>query len=295
MSFPSNKLSSPIAGCMRWGVWGAELDTWQYRAMIELCLESGITSFDHADIYGNYTTEAEFGAALKETPALRKEIQIITKCGIQLPCANRPLYKIKAYNTSYDHIMFSVHQSLENFNTDYIDVLLIHRPDILLNPYEIARAINELKQAGKILQFGVSNFMPPQTNALKKYTTIEYNQLEISIIQLASFANGCLDNCIKHQITPMAWAPLGGGLFTEEDHPTFRNIVNTASALAKYYNTGINQILIAFLLKHPAGIIPVLGTTKIDRLIQSKEAAQIPLTHEDWYRLYLASNGEELA
>jgi predicted oxidoreductase len=292
---PSNKLSSPIAGCMRWGVWGAGFDTPDYQAMIVLCLEAGITSFDHADIYGDYTTEAEFGKALKDSPYLRQEIQIITKCGIQLPSKPNANHKIKSYNTSASHIIESVNQSLINFGTDYIDVLLIHRPDPLLNPHEIAKAIDELKQSGKILQFGVSNFMPQHTNALKRYTTIEYNQLEISIINLIPFVNGCLDNCIKHQITPMAWAPLGGGIFTDEGHPSFRSIIATASALAKDYNTGINQILISFLLAHPAGIIPVMGTTKIDRLIQAKAASDIQLSREDWYRLYLASNGEELA
>lgn len=292
---PSNKLSSPIAGCMRWGIWGAGFDTNDYRAMIELCLESGISSFDHADIYGNYTTEVEFGAALKEAPSLRQEIQIITKCGVQLPCENRPEFRIKSYNTSHKHIIESVNKSLENFGTDYIDVLLIHRPDPLLNPHEVAEAIATLKQAGKILQFGVSNFMPQQTNALKKYTTIEYNQLEISIIHLLPFVNGCLDNCIKHQITPMAWASLGGGKLNDEGHPSFRSILATSTVLAKKHNTGVNQILIAFLLAHPAGIIPVMGTTKIDRLIQAKDAAGIHLSREDWYSLYLASNGEELA
>ena len=292
---PTNKLSSPIAGCMRWGLWGAGFDTSDYRAMIELCLEVGITSFDHANIYGNYTTEAEFGNALKEAPFLRQEIQIITKCGIQLPCANRPSYRIKSYNTSAAHIIESVNQSLINFGTDYLDVLLLHRPDPLMNPHEIALAVDQLKQAGKILQFGVSNFLPQQTNALKRYVTVEYNQLEISIIHLMPFVDGCLDNCIKHQITPMAWAPLGGGIFSDEGHPSFRNIIAVASTLAKMYNTGINQILIAFLLTHPAGIIPVMGTTKIDRLFQAKTASDIQLTREDWYSLYLASTGEELA
>ncbi len=291
----SNKLSSPIAGCMRWGVWGACFDVADYRAMIELCLESGITSFDHADIYGDYTTEAEFGAALKETPSLRQEIQLITKCGIQLPNINKPEFRIKSYNTSAAHIIASVNKSLENFGTDYIDVLLIHRPDSLLNPYEVAEAIAQLKEAGKILQFGVSNFMPQQTNALRKYTTIEYNQLEISIIQLIPFINGYLDNCLEHQIIPMAWASLGGGILTDEGHPSFRSIISVASGLARKYNTGINQILIAFLLAHPAGIIPIMGSTKIDRLIQAKDATNIHLTREDWYGLYLSSNGEELA
>ena len=291
----SNKLSSPIAGCMRWGVWGACFDMADYRAMIELCLETGITSFDHADIYGDYTTEYEFGAALKETPSLRQEIQLITKCGIQLPNVNKPEFRIKSYNTSAAHITASVNKSLENFGTDYIDVLLIHRPDPLLNPHEVAEAVAQLKKAGKILQFGISNFMPQQTNTLSRYTTIEYNQLEISITQLTPFINGCLDNCIEHNITPLAWASLGGGILTDQGHPNFRNIIAVASALARKYNTGVNQILIAFLLAHPAGIIPIMGSTKIDRLIQAKDAAVIQISREDWYSLYLSSTDEELA
>ncbi len=295
MTPTTNKLSSPIAGCMRWGTWGADFETDDYRAMIEACLESGVSSFDHADIFGDYSTEADFGKALKTIPFIRQQIQLITKCGIQLPCSNRPFYNIKSYNTSAKHIIHSVEQSLRNFGTDYLDVLLLQRADPLMNPYEVATAIDHLKQAGKLLQFGVTNFLPHQINTLTDYITIEYHQMGISIIQLTPLSNGILDNCIKHQITPLAWAPLGGELFNDDGHPSFRRIVSTASTLAKQYNTGVNQILIAFLLAHPAGIIPVMGTTKIDRLVQSKEASTIQLTREDWYQLYLASNGDELA
>ncbi len=288
------KLSSPIAGCMRWGKWGAAFTTYEYRLMIDKCMEYGITSFDHADIYGDYTTEADFGEALKEIAAKRTKMQLITKCGIQMLAANRPHHQIKSYNTGREHILQSVDQSLKNFNTDYIDVLLIHRPDPLLNPLEVAETVRELKKSGKILHFGVSNFLPSQTNILKKHVEIEFNQLEISILNLVPFTNGVLDHCLENNIVVMAWAPLGGGIFNDDAHPQFRAIISVAGILAKKYDTGINQILVAFLLTHPSKIIPVLGTTKVERLLQAKEANNVQLTREDWFKLYTASSGEDV-
>ena len=288
-------IDSPIAGCMRWGVWGAGFSTIQYRKMIEACIASGIHSFDHADIYGDYTTEEEFGDALRKNPSLRQQMKIITKCGIQMMAPNRPQHNIKSYNTSREHIIRSAEQSLRNFGTDYLDVMLIHRPDPLLNPEEVAEAIAHLKQQGKILAFGVSNFLPHQTDVLAAHTRIEYNQLEISIIQLSSFQDGSLENCMKHQIIPMAWAPLGGGLFTDESHPHFRSITATAIELAEKYHTGLNEILLAWLHTHPSGIIPVIGTTRIERLLQAKAATAIRLEREDWFKLMQATKGEEVA
>ncbi len=288
-------LSSPIAGCMRWGKWGANYSTAEYRKMIDACLQHGITSFDHADIYGDYTTEEEFGNALKQAPALRLQMQLISKCGIQMLNENRPHHQIKSYNTSAKHIIQSTERSLKNFGTDYLDILFIHRPDPLLNPTEVAEAITILKEQGKIKQFGVSNFLPHQTEALRKYISIDYNQVEISIIHLTSFIDGTLDNCLQHKIIPMAWSPLGGGMFTDESHPRFRSITATAFELAEKYHTGVNQILIAFLLMHPSGIIPVVGTTKVDRLLQAKEANNIHLSREDWFKLWIASTGEDVA
>ena len=288
-------MSSPIAGCMRWGKWGAEFSTAAYRTMIEACLENGISSFDHADIYGDYTTEAEFGEALKENHSLRQHMKLISKCGIQMMGSNRPYHTIKSYNTSKEHIITSVERLLHNLATDYLDVLLIHRPDPLLDPIEVADAVNQLKQQGKILAFGVSNFLPHQVTMLAKNIDIEYNQVEISIIQLDAFSNGVLENCIHHKITPMAWAPLGGGLFTDDSHPRFRSIVTVATELAEKYTTGLNEILLAWLHTHPSGILTVIGTTKIERLVQAKIAATIRLEREDWFKLLMASTGEDVA
>lgn len=288
------KFSSPIAGSMRWGVWGAQFSTEEYAAIIDACLQNGITSFDHADIYGDYTTEEEFGEVLKGNSSLRMQMQIITKCGIQMIAKARPAHEIKSYNTSRQHIIASAERSLKNFNTDYLDVLLIHRPDPLMHPEEIAAAVTQLKSEGKILHFGVSNFLPYHIDALQKFVKVEYNQTEISILQLQPFTNGILDYCLQHGITPMAWAPLGGGVFTDELHPRYRAIAEAASILAKKFDTGINEVLIAFLLTHPSGIIPVVGTTKIERLIQAKEANNISLSREDWFLLYTASLGEDV-
>ena len=280
---------------MRWGIWGANFSTLEYRRMIEACLENGIQSFDHADIYGDYTTEAGFGEALKENPSLRQQLKLVTKCGIQMITPNRPGHTIKSYNTSRQHILRSVETSLSNFGTDYIDVLMIHRPDPLLNPAEVAEAITQLKQEGKIVEFGVSNFLSHQTDLLASYTDIAYNQVEISIINLKAFSDGTLENCIKHNITPMAWAPLGGGIFSDDTHPRFRAITATATELAEKYNTGLNEILLAWLHTHPSGIISVIGTTKVERLLQAKMAASIRLEREDWFKLLAASNGEDVA
>lgn len=288
-------IKAPVAGCMRWGKWGAGFSTREYLQMIESCLENGITAFDHADIYGDYTTEAEFGAALKEVPSLRAHLRIISKCGIQMLTDNRPAHQVKSYNTSAQHIIGSVEQSLEHFGTDHLDLLLIHRPDPLLHPAEVANAIELLKQQGKILQFGVSNFHPHQVETLMKYTRIEYNQLEISILHLPPFTNGMLDHCMQYQIVPMAWAPLGGGLLNDDSHPRFRSIIGTATLLAEKYETGVNEILLAWLHRHPSGILPVIGTTKIERLIQAKNASGIILEREDWFKLLAASTGEDVA
>ncbi len=290
-----NTVKSPVAGCMRWGKWGANFLTYDYEIIINQCVENGITAFDHADIYGDYTTEADFGEAIKHKHTLRSTIKLITKCGIQMVCDNRPNHQIKSYNTTKQHIIKSVEQSLRNFHTDYLDVFLIHRPSPLLNPKEVAEAISQLKTEGKVLQFGVSNFLPHQVDALKNEVEISYNQIELSIVHLKPFLDGTLDNCLQNKIRPMAWSPLGGGVLSEDEHPRFRSIFSTAQELAEKYQTGINQILIAFLLKHPTNILPVVGTTKIERLLQVKEASNIILENEDWFKLYAASTGEDVA
>lgn len=289
-----SNLSSPIAGCMRWGNWGSNFSTAAYEHLILACIDNDITSFDHADIYGDYLTEEEFGRVLLNQPSLRSKMQLITKAGIQLVSPNRPNHIIKSYNTSAQHLIKSVEQSLKNFRTDYIDVFLIHRPNPLLNPNEVAYAITKLKEQGKILSFGVSNFMPHHINQLIQFVQIDYNQIEFSIINQKQLYNGSLDNCLQHNIIPMGWAPLGGGVLRDETHPRFRSIEKVTKQLAEDYNCTANEILLAFIFKHPSNIIPIVGTTKIERLLKAKKAKGIQLTDEQWFMLLEAARGEEV-
>jgi len=290
-----NKLQhKPIVGCMRWGVWGEHFTTQQYEQIINQCLEIGLNVFDHADIYGHYTTEADFGKALKGNNHLRSQIKIITKCGINMLTPNRPHHAIKSYDTSAAHIIKSVEQSLQNFHTDYIDTLLIHRPDILMNVEEIATTITALKNSGKIKTFGVSNFTTGQVALLNKYIPIEHHQVEISVTNLTAFDNGVLDQCQLEKIEAQSWSPMGNGLFTDLSEQHTR-ILAEANSLSKVYECSVNQILLAFLYAHPSQIAPVIGTTKFDRIVEAKKAMEIELKREDFYKLWSASTGNEVA
>jgi predicted oxidoreductase len=284
----------PIVGCMRWGVWGEKFTTLQYEQIINQCLEIGLDIFDHADIYGHYTTEADFGNALKGNSNLRSKIKIITKCGINMLTPNRPNHTIKSYDTSAAHIIKSVEQSLLNFHTDYIDTLLIHRPDILINVEEVAATIIALKKAGKIKSFGVSNFTINQVALLNKYIPVEHHQVEISVTNLTAFENGILDQCQLENIEAQSWSPLGNGLFTTNNEQHTR-ILAEATSLSKTYACSINQILLGFLYAHPSQIVPVIGTTKFERILEAKNAMEIELKREDFYKLWSASTGKEVA
>jgi len=284
----------PIVGCMRWGVWGEHFTTTQYEHIINQCLAIGLNVFDHADIYGHYTTEADFGNALKGNNQLRSQIKIITKCGINMLTPNRPQHAIKSYDTSGAHIIKSVEQSLQNFHTDYIDTILIHRPDILMDVEEIATTITELKTSGKIKSFGVSNFTTGQVALLNKYIPIEHHQVEISVTNLNAFENGVLDQCQLENIEAQSWSPMGNGIFTDgsEQH---KRILSEAESLSNKYDCSVNQVLLAFLYAHPSQIVPVIGTTKFERILEAKKAMEIKLTREDFYKLWTASTGKEVA
>ncbi len=284
----------PIVGCMRWGVWGENFTTSQYEQKINQCLEIGLDIFDHADIYGHYTTEADFGKALKGNTSLRSQIKIITKCGINMLTPNRPQHAIKSYDTSAAHIIKSVEQSLQNFHTDYIDTLLIHRPDILIDVEEVGATITELKKAGKIKSFGVSNFTTSQVALLQKYIPVEHHQVEISVTNLNAFENGILDQCQLEKIEAQSWSPMGNGIFTENTDQHSR-ILAQADSLSKEYECSINQILLAFIYAHPSQIVPVIGTTKFERISEAKKAMEIELKREDFYKLWTASTGQEVA
>jgi predicted oxidoreductase len=289
------QLSPVIAGCMKWGQWGVNYSTAQYQKLIEDCIANNITSFDHADIYGDYTVEEEFGNALKQKPHLRQQMQLITKCGIRRFTPNRPEHKIHSYDTSKKHIIASAERSLKNLHTDFIDLLLVHRPDPLMDPAEIAAAFDQLKSDGKTLHFGVSNFTPSQMEMMAKAWQVEFNQLEVSVIHLDPFHDGTLDKCIEHNIWPMSWGPLGSGkLHADEPDERSKRILAVAKLLAEKYNATVDQILLAFIFRHPSKIIPVIGSTKIERLRSAYDAAGITIEREEWFMLWRASKGHEI-
>ncbi len=282
-----------IAGTMRLGKWGAHFNTTQYQSFIEQCLELGISTFDHADIYGDYTTEEEFGNALQHLSSQRKDIQIITKCGIQRVCKQRASHRIKSYDSTKEHIIASVEQSLKALKTDYIDVLLLHRPDYLMDPHEVGEAIQILNEQDKIIDFGVSNFNVHQFDLLNPKVALCTNQIEVSINQLDAFDNGTLDQCHKYRLPVMAWSPLGGGgIFSENPSAQNERILKTARPMMEKYNCSLDQLLLAWLMKHPTYIIPVVGTRKIERLKSAMAATKINISHEDWYDLFQASSGQ---
>ncbi len=290
------QFSPLIIGTMRLGKWGAQMTTEQLAAFVEGCLELGITSFDHADIYGDYTTETDFGKVLEAHPDWRSKMQIITKCGICRVCENRPDHRIKSYDSSPEHIEASVNNSLEQLATNYIDCLLIHRPDFLMNPIEIEKAVQKLLEQGKIRSFGVSNFTTHQFDNLHKSVPLHTNQIEVSLLCRTAFEDGTLDQCMEYGLRPMAWSPMGGGkLFAEDIDAQIQRIRKAAAPMLVKYECELDQLLLAWLLRHPARILPVLGTSKLERVQSAVQALEIQLDRVDWYDLWQAATGETIA
>jgi predicted oxidoreductase len=284
-----------LVGTMRLGKWGENFNSKQWINFVEKSLELGLRDFDHADIYGDYTTEADFGNVLKEKPHWRDEMQITTKCGIKMPAENRPKHKIKSYDSGEKHILQSVENSLRNLHTDYIDVLLLHRPDFLMNPNEIAETFEKLKDDGKVKYFGVSNFTPSQFEMINAVFPLVTHQLEASLGHLNPFKDGTLDQLLMKNIRPTAWSPLGGGHFMHKGNSkTEQELNNTLKKLGEKYELNNAQLMLLFLKKHPSGIIPVLGTSKTERLEEALKVEAKSMEKEDWYALYSAAKGEEL-
>lgn len=274
--------SKLIAGTMLWGSWGKEMTKAKRIELIETAYDVGISSFDHADIYGDYTTENDFGNAFSESGLSREDVQFISKCGIAMVCENKP-YKTKHYNYSSSYIIDAVHNSLRNLKTEYLDLLLLHRPSPLLYPEEVAEAINFLLDSGKILSFGVSNFTSSQIDLLANYIPIHVNQIEISLTHNEPMFDGQLDYCQRKHILPMSWSPLGILKKPQSQWPS--KLQYAIFKLTKKYDCGFASIALAWLLKHPAKIHPILGTTNPNRLIEAQQALQIQLNEEDWFFL----------
>ena len=265
--------------------------------LIEEAYDLGITTVDHADIYGNFCCEEKFGNALKLNKGLREKLQIVTKCGIKFPSENRPENKSHCYDTSKEHIIKSAERSLKNFNTGYLDVLLIHRVDALLNPEEVAEAFTKLKREGKVRYFGVSNFLPAQFKMLNSYLedSLVTNQVEISPLCLDSFENGTLDLMLEKRVKPMAWSPLAGGrLFKANDEKSLRVQKVLNKIKDEVSAKGIDEVVYAWLLMHPSNIIPIVGSGKIDRIKAAIRATEINLSRDQWFEIYVASRGVDI-
>ncbi|MEI7660960.1 MAG: aldo/keto reductase [Bacteroidota bacterium] len=289
------EISRIVHGHWRLADW--KLSARQLLTLTEQVIETGITTFDHADIYGDYSCEALFGDALALHKELRNKIEIVTKCGIKLVSGKFPGRNLKIYDYSFDHIVASVNNSLKNFRTDRIDLLLLHRPAPFFNPEEAARAFSYLKKEGKVLHFGVSNFNPMQFEMLNSYTDekLVTNQLEISPYCLDHFENGNIDYFLMEKIYPMAWSPLAGGRLMDGRDEKSARIAAALREVTDELNAGsVAQIIFCWLLSHPSSIIPVVGSGRIDRVKIAAEATGIGMSLEQWYKIYNASTGHDL-
>jgi predicted oxidoreductase len=284
-------LSPIIAGTMNWGVWDKNLSTEEMANLIHVCIENNITTFDHADIYGGYTTEEQFGKAFSESSISRDKMQLISKCGIQAVADNRTT-TLKHYDYSKKHIIWSVENSLKNLKTDYLDVLLLHRPSPLMVADEIAEAVEKLKSEGKIIDFGLSNFTALQTELIRSKTEISYNQIQFSATHYEAMLDGRLDYMQLNNITPMCWNPLG--IVFREDIDQTRRLKKLLVQLVEKYGAGSDTILLAWILKHPSHIHPVAGTVNIARIQALMKAVELPLDNLDWFAIWTESMGRKV-
>lgn len=281
------------------GLWRAH--RWNYSTK-ELCnyisqlIDVGVTSFDHADIYGGHTCESIFGEALKENPSLRNSMQIVTKCGIKPLSPKFPETTVKHYDTRKQYIISSAERSLGNLNTDFIDLLLIHRPDPVMNADEIAEAFYQLRKSGKVLHFGVSNFLPHQFSLLQSRLDfpLATNQIEVSVLCTEHFDNGNIDFLQEKRVSPMVWSPLAAGRIFSDDSERAVRVRTVLVEIAAHYGVGIDAIALAWLMVHPVNFIAVLGTGKISRVVSAMRGLQIKLTREEWFKIWIASKGNEV-
>lgn len=288
------RFSPIIIGTMRLGAWGSNFSTDELERFVDACVELGLHDFDHADIYGHYTEEERFGRLMRRRPDLKVKVRITTKCGIRMLAPNRPAHTIKSYDSTAKHLIWSAEHSLQQLGVEVLDLFLIHRPDYLMDPHEVAEAVERLKSQGKIKAFGVSNFSPSQFELLHSFTPLSTNQVEISLLHRHAFEDGTLDQCLRLGITPTAWSPYGGGSIFTGNTPEILRMRTALQEVGETHNASIDQVLLAFLVQHPAGIVPIVGSSKIARIQAAKQALDNKLSHEEWYRLWKAATGQEV-
>ncbi|EPE2651181.1 aldo/keto reductase [Vibrio fluvialis] len=286
------EFSELVQGYWRLGEWG--MTAQERLTFLKQHLELGITTVDHADIYGNYECEQLFGEALALEPSLREQLQIVTKCDIKLCSAKFPERKINHYDTSAAHIYQSVNNSLERLHVNEIDVLLIHRPDVLMDADEVAEAFTELHKVGKVKHFGVSNFSPAQFELLQSRLgkPLVTNQVEINPLNFDVAHDGTLDQMQMLRTRPMAWSCLGGGAIFNGDSEQAQRVRAVLEELREELGAeSIDQVIYAWVRALPSKPLPIIGSGKIERVQAAVEALDLTLSREQWYRIWVASKG----
>jgi predicted oxidoreductase len=284
-----------------WGAWRSvkspDADTPAKLArLIDCCVDLGITSFDHADIYGGYRAEALFGAALKEWRGERSRIELVTKCDIALVDAERPGHRIKHYDTSAAHIRASLKASLQLLGTDHVDLLLLHRPDPLMDADETAATLEELVRAGKTRAVGVSNHAPARVELLQSRLSVPLvtNQVELSLMQPAALFEGTLDHAQARRMAPMAWSPLGGGSLFAHSTPQVQRVAPALTNVGRRLGADKGTVALAWLLRLPSRPVPVLGSCRLNRLRDLVRAEGLELEGQTWFELLEVSTGREV-
>jgi len=282
-----------------YGVWrladAENTSTAHVREKIDLCLDQGITSFDHADIYGDYECERLFGKALAQDPSLRSKMQLISKCDIALTSDKFPQRQVKYYDTSATYIQNSVEQSLKNLHTDYLDLLLIHRPDPFMDAAETGKTLDALVDSGKVRAVGISNFEVWDWRLLQSHMKhpLVVNQVEMSLLNRDVFTNGTLSAIQLDELTPMAWSPLAGGALFQDSAATAR-LAPIFQRICEQQNCSIDQAAVAWLLAHPANILPIVGTNHPERIKTLSKAMDVQIDRETWFEMLTAAAGHEV-
>jgi predicted oxidoreductase len=286
-------LSRIVAGMWRMTEWSMSVE--QRVAFIERCLELGVTSFDHADIYGGYGVESLFGDALRLQPSLRARMQLITKCGIKLVSPQRPQHTIQHYDTSAAHIVASVDNSLRQLGTDRIDLLLIHRPDPLMDFDEVARTFEQLRQTGKVLHFGVSNFSRHQFEALDKRIALATNQVEFSPLHTAPMFDETFDGLQDLGVAPMIWSPLAGGRLFQGGEEHADNLRLVIKGIADELEQPFASVVFAWIMQLPSRPLPLTGSGRIEAIAVAVAGTGFTLSRADWFAILRAARGHEVA
>lgn len=302
MLVPRQKLHAmgPEVSRLSWGVWRAQKgeetnSPAKLAAFIERCVEIGITTFDLADIYGNYEIEGLFGAALRHRPAGRSGIEIVSKFGVCNVGTARPLHRVKHYDNSQAHIIATVENSLKAIGTSYLDLLLVHRSDFLAPAEESARALESLVAAGKVRSVGVSNHTPHQLSLLQSKLSLPIvtNQIELSVLSRSALFDGTLSQAQGMGAAPMIWSPLGGGRLLDEADETMRPVREALREVGARNGLGdVASVALSWILSLPSRPVPVLGSTRFARVRALANAAQTELDRQDWYQILSSAQGK---